>query len=91
MENFYIACDLGAEIGRVMLGTLRKGELIMSEARRFQNLPIKEKDSLQWNIPQLYHEIFEGLREIGSNEEPVNSISCNSWGAEYLSLSRTAR
>ncbi len=84
MDNFYIACDLGAENGRVMLGTLRKGELIMSEARHFQNLPVKEKDSLQWNIPQLYHEIFEGLREIGSYEEPINSISCNSWGADYL-------
>ena len=62
MSNFYVACDLNAECGRVMLGTLNQGALTVSEVRRFQNLPITDKDSLQWNIPELYQEILDGLR-----------------------------
>lgn len=83
MSN-YVACDLGAEAGRIWLGTLHDGELTMSEVRRFENLPIEDKDSIQWNIPQLYHETLDGLRGIGSYEEPIDSVSCNSWGSDYL-------
>jgi len=83
-SNFYIACDLGAESGRVMLGSLHKGRLIMSEAHRFQNIAIKEKDSLHWDIPQLFQETLHGLRGIGTYDEPVDGISCNSWAADYL-------
>ena len=86
MSKYYVACDLGAESGRVMLGTLNQGALTMSEVRRFQNVPIKEKDSLQWNIPQLYEEILAGLRAIGTYEEAVDSISCDSWAAELPAL-----
>jgi rhamnulokinase len=84
MSKFYVACDLGAESGRVMVGTLNQGSLTMSEVRRFQNLPIQEQDSLQWNIPQLYQETLEGLQAIGTYEEAVDSISCDSWAADYL-------
>ena len=84
MDNFYIACDLGAESGRVMLGSLHKNTLTLSEIRRFQNQPIQEKDSLRWNIPQLYHETLAGLRSIGAHDEPVDSVSCNSWAADYM-------
>ena len=84
MSKFYVACDLGAKSGRVMLGTLNQGSLTLSEVRRFQNLPIKEKDSLQWNIPQLYQETLDGLRAVGTYEEAVESVSCDSWAADYL-------
>ena len=84
MDNFYIACGLGAEVGRVMLGTLHKGKLTVSEARTFQNVPLEEKDSLQWNIPQLYQEIMIALREVSAYDEPFDGISCHSWAADYL-------
>lgn len=84
MSNFYVACDLNAEYGRVMLGTLNQGALTVSEVRRFQNLPITEKDSLQWNIPALYQEILDGLSAVGNYEEAIDSISCDSWAGDYL-------
>jgi rhamnulokinase len=84
MDNFYVACDLGMENGRITLGSLHKGKMALCEMRKFQNLPIQEKNSLHWNIPQLYHEMIEGLRDIGAHEEPVDSISCNSWAADYM-------
>ncbi|MBC8097442.1 MAG: rhamnulokinase [Akkermansiaceae bacterium] len=84
MDNFYVACDLGVDRGRVTLGTLHKGQLSLCEIRRFRNEPFREKNSLQWNIPQLYQETIEGLRDVGAQEEPVDSISCNAWASDYL-------
>lgn len=84
MNRFYVACDLGVETGRVMLGTLHKDQLTVSEVRRFPNAPVGDKNSLLWNIPQLYQDILASLREISAYEEPIDSISCNSWAADYL-------
>jgi rhamnulokinase len=84
MDNFYVACDLGVTSGKVTLGSLHRGKLNLCEMRRFQNEPIQEKNSLHWDIPHLYHETLEGLRSVGAHEEPVNSISCNAWGSDYM-------
>jgi rhamnulokinase len=84
MNRFYAVCDLGSEVGRVMLGTLHKDKLTISEIRRFQNQPVMEKDSVHWNIPQIYQEIIVALREISGYEEPIESISCDSWASDYL-------
>jgi rhamnulokinase len=67
-----------------MLSTLHKDKLIVSEVRSFPNAPVQEKGTLQWNIPELYQELLTGLREISAYEEPVDGISCSSWGADYL-------
>jgi rhamnulokinase len=84
MSTFYVACDLGAESGRVTIGSLNKGKLTLSEIHRFPNVPIKEKDSLHWDIPLLYQELLEGLRKVGVREDPIQSVSCDSWGVDYL-------
>jgi len=84
MSHFYVACELGAEYGRVLLGTLHKGQLTVSEVHRFLNHPLEEKASRSWNIQHLYGEILRGLREIGTYNEPINSVSCHSWGSDYM-------
>lgn len=84
MSHFYVACDLGLQRGRIMLGTLHKEQLTMSEIRAFPNEPLEEKGARQWNVPHLYNEILEGLRSAGSYDEPVDSVSCTSWGGDYL-------
>src|SRR6516164_5571796 len=84
MTRFYVACDLGTEICRVVLATFHKDNLTLSEIRRVPNVPILEKESLYWNIPQLYEEVLDALRSVGSYEEPVESISFTSWGGDYL-------
>jgi rhamnulokinase len=84
MENFYAACDLKADLGRVLLGDVHKGKLTLSEVRRFDNGPVREKGGLQWDIPRLYQEVLEGLRVIGKDEVNLHSVSCDSWAADYL-------
>jgi len=87
MSRFYVACDLGMETGRVVLGTLDKNQLSISEVRRFPNVPVQEKDSLHWDVPQLYEHVLDGLRSVGVYEEPVESVSCTGWGGDYLLFS----
>ena len=84
MTTYYIACDLGAESGRVMEGTLNNGKLMMSELHRFPNNPIHDKDSLYWDIPQLFQETLVGLRKVAQREDPIAGVSCDSWGVDYL-------
>jgi len=56
----------------------------MGELRRFANTPIQEKNSLSWDVSRLYQEILLGLRELGSQEANVHSISCTAWASDYL-------
>jgi len=40
-EHYYIACDLGADSGRVILGHLKEGNLTIEELHRFSNGPTR--------------------------------------------------
>jgi len=84
METLYVACNLGAERGQISLGNLNNGKLRLSEIRRFPNEPTRDGDDLHWDISNLYHQLIEGLTEVGRSYEAVNSISCSSWGHDYL-------
>ena len=44
--NYYIACDLGAESGRVMLGRLEDGRLQLEEIHRFPSAAVRVLGSL---------------------------------------------
>lgn len=84
MDRYFVACDFGPETGSVKLGTLHHDRLTVSEVRRFAHAPITEKNSVQWNIAALYQEMLEAFRHLGKYDEPVDSISCTAWGADYL-------
>jgi rhamnulokinase len=84
MTRYYLACDLGAESGRLMLGTLAHGRLALEEIHRFPNTPVKAGGSLHWNIPQLFQELKVGLKKAAGLELPIASISTDSWGVDYI-------
>ncbi len=84
MYTSYLACDLGTEQGRVSLGTLDKGRLNVSTLRRFNNTPTREDDCVQWNIPELFQHVTDSLTEVARTQEAINSVSCSSWGEDYM-------
>src|SRR5882672_8420357 len=79
----YIACDLGAESGRVMLGSLGAGKLTLKEVHRFANGPVAVNGSLRWDVLRMFDELKAGLRKI---DVPIESLSCDSWGIDYVWL-----
>jgi rhamnulokinase len=80
----YLACDLGAESGRLMLGTLHDGRLALEELHRFPNTPIRSDGSLRWNIPALFQELKTGLKKAAQRALPFAGLSTDSWGVDYL-------
>jgi len=84
MTTRYLACDLGAESGRLMLGALNQGRLQLEELHRFPNGPVTAGSSLHWDIPRLFGELQEGLRKAAALQVPIASISTDSWGVDYL-------
>jgi rhamnulokinase len=86
MTTHYLACDLGAESGRLMLGSLEGGKLSLEELHRFPNTLIKSGDSLCWDIPRLFGELKSGLGKAAALKLPIASISTDSWGVDYLLL-----
>jgi len=82
-HSHYLAIDLGAESGRVMLGTLWEGRLTLEEIHRFSNSAVVVKGSRRWDLLHLYAQIVEGLKKAGSRELPIRSLSSDSWGVDY--------
>jgi len=84
MYTSYLACDLGTDEGRISLGTFDKGRLTISTLRRFANIPTRERDSVQWNIPELFQHVTDSLAEVARSQETVNGVSCSSWAEDYM-------
>lgn len=82
-SHHYIACDLGAESGRVVFATLEAGHVRIEEIHRFPNLPVRLTGSLRWDLLRLFAEIKTGLRLIAQRGVTGASVSVDSWGVDY--------
>ena len=80
----YIACDLGAESGRVMLGTLLGGRLQLQEIHRFSNGPARIHGAYHWNTLRIFEELKLGLRKVAERGIAARSVSVDSWGVDYV-------
>ena len=80
----YIACDLGAESGRVMLGTLEEGRLEVREAHRFLNGPARIMGTFRWDTLRIFEELKCGLRKVAEQGIAAASVSVDSWGVDYV-------
>ena len=85
----YLACDLGAESGRLMLGSLKDGRLSLEELHRFPNVPIEDTVGRHWNVEALFAELQTGLALAGQRGLPIASISVDAWGLDYFLLDET--
>jgi rhamnulokinase len=84
--HHYIACDLGAESGRVMLGNLDEDRLTLGEIHRFQNGPVEVSGSLRWDVGHILDELKAALCKVAKRSIPISSLSCDSWGVDYVLL-----
>jgi rhamnulokinase len=82
--NHYLAIDLVAESGRVILGKLENMQLSMKEIYRFPNGMLTIYNHCYWNIANLYTEILKGI-EICVHQHHIipDSIGIDSWGVDY--------
>ncbi len=86
MPKTYLACDLGAESGRVIAGQVLQGRLHLEELHRFANTPIRTSEGLFWNFPDILAEIQKGLTLAAVRDLDIGGISTDSWGVDYVLL-----
>lgn len=92
----FLAIDLGAESGRVVLGRLRgspgsrmgrAGKLELQEIHRFPNRPVQVGNSLYWDVLRLWDEMKHGLalaaKEAGRT---LVSLGVDTWGVDFALL-----
>jgi rhamnulokinase len=84
LVNSYLAVDLGAASGRVMVGHLGAEKLELVEAHRFANRPVRLPSGLHWDILALYAGVLDGLRVAQSlSEGAPASVGIDSWAVDY--------
>ncbi len=88
MEKLYVACEYGPQVSRIMLGSLEHNRLKLGELRKFPTPVLKDKKTLQWDIAEIFKETLAGLISLGAQDVNVESISCTSWGGDYLLFDR---
>ena len=84
MPTHYLACDLGADSGRLMLGTLDHGKISLEEIHRFPTGATKVVGALHWEFDRLLNELRNGLKKAAAKNLSIASISTDSWGVDYV-------
>lgn len=92
MHKGYIAFDLGASSGRLMLGIQTEWAVELEEVHRFANDPVIIGDTMYWDVPRLFHEMKEGLKKVARRKDiAIQSIGIDTWGVDGAWLDETGK
>jgi len=80
---YFIAVDLGAESGRVILGALSDSALELTELHRFPNIPVAVGKTLHWDILRLWHEIQAGVAKATGLGHKIEGLAMDTWGVDF--------
>jgi rhamnulokinase len=87
----FAAIDLGAQSGRVAVGRFDGERLSVSEVHRFPNVPVRTRNTLNWDILRLYQDVTDGLRAAAREAGHVDSVAADSWAVDFGLLDRSGR
>lgn len=83
-DSRFLACDLGAESGRALLGEIKNDKLTLKEINRFPNGPVDILGHIHWDILKQFSDIKQGLRtalqETGGR---IDGIGVDTWGVDF--------
>src|SRR5438874_7218621 len=88
----FLAIDLGASSGRVMLGRWDGRRIELHELHRFWNGPVQVLGHIHWDVLRLWDEINRGIaRYVAKYDEPLAGIGVDAWGVDFALLDATGR
>ena len=88
----FVAADLGASNGRVLLGRWDGERFALEELHRFANGPVAVHGRMHWDVLSQWTEIKHGLaRYAGQHSAPLAGIGIDTWGVDYGLLDRAGR
>ncbi len=86
MNNAYLAVDIGASSGRLIVGMIKDNKLVLEEVHRFKNSMTYDGDHYHWDIDHLFEEIKTGLKDLDKGNCNYESIGIDTWGVDYVLL-----
>ncbi len=85
-NSYYIAVDLGATSGRLILAKYDGEKITTEELHRFKHPMLPVAGHIFWNLPGLYNEILTGLSVAAKRLEDLGaearSIGIDTWGCD---------
>ncbi len=88
----FLAVDLGASSGRVMLGGWDGARFALRELHRFPNDPVAVQGHLYWDVLRLWQEIQAGIaRYAGESDTPPAGIGIDTWAIDFGLLDGAGR
>ena len=88
MVKNYIAVDLGATSGRVILAKVSEEALEMETIHRFPTPLLQIGGKYYWNIYSIYDDIVKGLTIVGQRGIKVESIGVDTWGVDFVCVAK---
>ena len=80
----YLAADIGASSGRVMLGEWNGEKMTLSEVHRFPNGPVERDGHYYTDAEALFTGIRQGLKAFGEKYGAAPAgIGVDTWGVDY--------
>jgi rhamnulokinase len=83
----FVAVDLGATSGRVMLADVGPGSLGLHSLHRFANDPVYlwngTRTAMHWDVPGLFTGVCTGLAEAARVAPDATSVGVDSWAVDY--------
>ncbi len=86
--KYYLAVDIGASSGRLMLSYLQDGIMKLEEVHRFPN-GMKERNGHKcWNIEALFSEIITGMKKCGEMGIVPESVGIDTWAVDFALIDK---
>jgi rhamnulokinase len=90
--SHFVAVDLGAASGRLMVGHWDGRRFTLDELHRFPNGGVNLHGSIYWDAPRLWSEVQTGLTKVRSRfADPPAGIAVDAWGVDFALLDRCGR
>jgi len=87
----YLAVDIGASSGRLILGRHENGVIELKEMHRFENKMEEKNGHLCWDVDKLFKEILAGLRKCHEADEAPMSMGIDCFGVDFVLLDENNR
>ena len=84
MNKHYIAVDIGASSGRLMLANLENGKMTLTEIHRFKNGFKQVAGHDRWDIDHLGAEIIAGLAKVKQAGIDEVTLGIDTWAVDYV-------
>ena len=83
-KKYFLAVDLGATSGRVMVSAVSEGNITLQEIYRFKNGIVEKDGTYFWDIEKIFSHIKEGLKVASQQNLKYESIGVDTWGVDMV-------